>query len=197
MDNIVALINTIGLAHEQFSREFYGKHMSKNLKKTTLAKVISDTDYDNQFIDSLKEYYKKIVVYDTLYSIRSDTSDVEFRHRIKTNESILNKLYYYAVVTNRGNYPILKCLNDIAGFRLIVDSSKEYKEILESIVSSPLLEVELFRPYVREDDGYSAIHLYLKSSSNYYLPWEVQIWKKILQNQMRYHIKIINKRELI
>lgn len=66
MDNIVALINKIGMAHEQFSREFYGKHMSKNLKRTTLAKVISEVDYDNQFIDSLKEYYEKILVYDIL-----------------------------------------------------------------------------------------------------------------------------------
>lgn len=32
--------------------------------------------------------------------------------------------------------------------------------------------------YVRKDENYHAIHIYLKSSSNIYLPWEVQIWKK-------------------
>ena len=50
--------------------------------------------------------------------------------------------------------------------------------MLEKIENSNLLKVQLFRQYVRKDENYHAIHIYLKSSSNIYLPWEVQIWKK-------------------
>lgn len=64
------------------------------------------------------------------------------------------------------------------GFRIILESNLSYDELLEKIENSNLLKVQLFRQYVRKDENYHAIHIYLKSSSNIYLPWEVQIWKK-------------------
>lgn len=45
--------------------------------------------------------------------------------------------------------------------------------------------------YLRDIDGYIGIHVYFKNASNFYYPWELQIWdendaKANIQNHQQY-----------
>lgn len=56
------------------------------------------------------------------------------------------------------------------GFRIVVESDCCYESLLEEIKTASSLTVPIFRPYVREEGGYSAIHIYVTSKDNSYLP---------------------------
>ncbi|MDR1018389.1 MAG: hypothetical protein LBM02_06770, partial [Lachnospiraceae bacterium] len=32
--------------------------------------------------------------------------------------------------------------------------------------------------YYRDKDGYKGLHFYFKNQSNYYFPWELQVWNE-------------------
>ncbi len=179
IEKIVQLINNIGEYHKTFSKNFYKNNDSNiNLKKTTIDKILKEISYNGLFMDLIDEYIKLISKEILVSEIRSNSSKFTIRFRGKNRESVLNKLYYYRFDREEFQIPIQKCLNDIMGFRIILESNLSYDELLEKIENSNLLKVQLFRQYVRKDENYHAIHIYLKSSSNIYLPWEVQIWKK-------------------
>ncbi|GBK97872.1 hypothetical protein VH1709_contig00012-0024 [Vibrio harveyi] len=39
-------------------------------------------------------------------------------------------------------------------------------------------ELSLKNWYVRDKDGYKGLHIYFKNRSNFYFPWELQIWNE-------------------
>lgn len=42
--------------------------------------------------------------------------------------------------------------------------------------------------YLRDQDGYIGIHIYFKNASNFYYPWELQIWdEKDAENNIKSH----------
>jgi hypothetical protein len=44
--------------------------------------------------------------------------------------------------------------------------------------------------YLRDKESYRGLHIYFKNKSNFYFPWELQIWDhKDLQNNIRNHEK--------
>ena len=44
--------------------------------------------------------------------------------------------------------------------------------------------------YLRDKDGYVGIHIYFKNKSNFYYPWELQLWdKKDVDSNIASHIK--------
>lgn len=176
IEKLVKLINNIGQYHKDFSESFYENKEKINFKKITVNKVLKETSYNGAFMDLVDEYIKEVAHEVLVNEIK--TNDFILRFRGKNRESVLNKLYYYRYEKSDSNIPIQKCLNDIYGFRLIIKDELDYEEILEKIENSKELKVQLFRQYVRKDEKYRAIHIYFKSSSNIFFPWELQIWKK-------------------
>lgn len=42
--------------------------------------------------------------------------------------------------------------------------------------------------YLRDQDGYVGIHIYFKNASNFYYPWELQIWdEKDAESNIKSH----------
>lgn len=178
-EEIIRLINYIGNEHERFSNQFFNTHKSINLKKMTVNKVIAEKTYNEKFIFLIDAYIEEVTFFQILNRFESNHPIIETRFRGKNRESTLNKLYHYRLSKYDSSIPVNKTLNDLLGFRLIIDYEFDYDELERRILNSEDILVELFRPYVRRDDGYTAIHIYFKSSNNQFFPWELQIWKKI------------------
>ena len=48
--------------------------------------------------------------------------------------------------------------------------------------------------YLRDMDGYVGIHIYFKNKSNFYYPWELQLWdENDLEGNIAIHIKYMRK----
>ncbi len=177
-EEIIRLINYIGEKHQEFSTKFYLTHKPINLKRVTVYKVMDGNSYDDVFISLLDAYIEELVTAQILYVFQTDHPLIETRFRGKNRESTLNKLYHYRFSKEDSNIPIQKTLNDLLGFRILLAKDVDYDQLLEEIEQTSLLEVKIFRAYVRRDKDYNAIHLYLKSNNNQFFPWELQIWMK-------------------
>lgn len=177
-EDIIDIINNIGNMHKEFSETFFSDHKALNLKKVTVAKVVNEKSYDEEFISLVDDYIEELAFFQIFQTFQSENPLIETRNRGKNRESTLNKLYHCRFSNRDPRIPVQKILNDLLGFRIIITGTFDYDDLLEKIKSSENLLVELFRPYVRRDDGYVAVHIYFKSKNNLYFPWELQIWNK-------------------
>lgn len=85
-------------------------------------------------------------------------------------------------------YPVNSILNNIFGARVIVESDT-IAEIMASL-DSWQEKYGLKNWYLRDKDSYVGIHVYFKNASNFYYPWELQIWdKKDAEKNIASHIK--------
>jgi len=177
-EEVVRLINYIGELHKSFSEYFFSGHVSFNLKRTEIEDIIGDSTYDENFILLLDDYIEELSLFLIFNVFASKSQDVETRMRNKVRESVLNKIFYYRSGDDKGKIAVQKSLNDLLGFRIVLNTRKSYEELFEEIRQSDDVCVSLFRPYIRKDEEYSAIHIYFKSDDNRYFPWELQIWKQ-------------------
>jgi ppGpp synthetase/RelA/SpoT-type nucleotidyltranferase len=97
---------------------------------------------------------------------------IYFNYRIKLEDSIETKIWSY--VRRGQSFAVRKSLNDIVGGRIIMSGLRAHEDDwLQRFKQSQ--EQEIVRPYIRDDAGYHALHLYIQGG-NKYLPWEIQIW---------------------
>lgn len=178
LEKIERLIVEINKLHLQFSLDYFetGKIEKVNLKHT-FAKVPTEhiLAYRLNLHESINDY---------LY--RADLYDVSYFYRVKTSESILDKIERFKQRSD--GYPVNSILNDIFGARIII-SSEEIEKVMESL-DDWQQKYGLKNWYLRDKDEYTGIHLYFKNSSNFYYPWELQIWdKKDAERNIQSHIK--------
>lgn len=100
---------------------------------------------------------------------------VKFTGRVKTEDSILNKVYRKSTECG-GHFPINNCLNDLLGFRIIdpyySDNILEVKSLLNEYINSAGYKIRHMR---RDKDGYKAYHIYFRADNKSF-PIEIQIW---------------------
>lgn len=128
----------------------------------------------NPCLYNLIEAYRTFIVDNPLYF---ETLDV--RSRIKTSNSILSKVETYTLMKfEKGEVPIIKCLNDICGIRIEIDDKYTFEEIISAIKEHfPNIKVLDASKYKYKTIQYRAIHVYFMNG-NYYFPLELQIWYK-------------------
>ena len=97
---------------------------------------------------------------------------LQYYYRVKTLESIDDKINRYSLNTDQ--YPVNNWLNDIFGARIILNT-QEVEEISE-LLDGWQEKFGLKNWYFRDKDGYRGIHIYFKNKSNFYFPWELQVW---------------------
>ena len=108
------------------------------------------------------------------YLAFADTQNIDFFYRVKTAESIYDKVNRYLARQNQ--YPVNNILNDIFGARVILPSA-DVTNIMEKL-DDWKTDYSLKNWYLRDIDGYIGVHVYFKNASNFYYPWELQIWDK-------------------
>ena len=171
------LIREINRIHAQYSQDYFetGKVAKLNLSRT-LAHV--PTEHILSYRLNLHEAINDYLAF-------ADTRGIDFFYRVKTAESIADKIRRYTERENQ--YPVNNILNDIFGARVILPS-ESVAEIMQRL-DDWKAQYSLKNWYLRDADGYIGIHVYFKNASNFYYPWELQIWdEKDAAENIRNHI---------
>ena len=104
--------------------------------------------------------------------MRADLDDIKYYYRVKTSESIEDKIKTFA--NHEDQYPVNNWMNDIFGCRIIRTKDEIHK--IEEELDCWQDKYGLKNWYKRNKDGYKGIHVYFKNRCNFYFPWELQIW---------------------
>jgi len=161
----------------------------KNLKKKQIRHITEVTEVINQsalfmitdsFYYLLKKYTERLKFVLAQTDLEYDFSDLDFRARIKEPASIVGKIKYYRVgKTEEGKMAIQKCLNDLLGFRITVDTfehtNKNFTLLCEYLTHN---YPNMITARDASKGDYKATHVYFFGESNKFFPWELQIWKR-------------------
>lgn len=106
-----------------------------------------------------------------------------FYYRIKSGESLNDKIIRNMNNSLYGKVKLQKIINDLIGFRITINTNIEIEEIFESIKKT--YEDSTIKVLDSSKKGYKAVHLYIKDPTGINLPIELQIWrtKDFMQNQ--------------
>ena len=157
------LVREINRLHHDFSRDYFeaGKIDKINLSRT-IAHVPAPHIYRYRLTlhECINDY------------LMQATIDIKYFYRVKTRESIDDKIERYT--SREDQYPVNNWLNDIFGARIIL-TADEIDGVM-NLLDDWQDELSLKNWYLRDKAGYRGLHVYFKSRSNFYFPWELQIW---------------------
>lgn len=146
------------------------------------------TYFNQEYISSLNDYCNSLN--DVFNSPFYEFLDWPFesRSRIKDPDSRLSKIIHYRLVKNeKGRISINKCLNDLLGFRIIVngfDHTDESRELLNRKLNELNIKI-----HNSSKLNYKATHIYFSNGNNKCYPWEMQIWdKNDVKNNLDSHL---------
>lgn len=178
------LIREINLIHTKYSQDYFETDKVQKLNPSRSLKNIS--------IEHILSYRLNLHEAINDYLLFADTKDITFYYRVKTSESIQDKIDRY--LNRQNQYPANNILNDIFGARIVLPSD-DITIILEKL-DDYKEKYGLKNWYLRDVDGYIGIHVYFKNASNFYYPWELQIWdENDALNNIQNHI--LYKREFV
>jgi hypothetical protein len=177
MQQIKQLIGEINRLHSEFSNDYF--HTNK-IEKVNLSKTI-------RRIPLAHIYKYRLILHESIndYLMQSDIQ-MRYFYRVKTRESIDDKINRFS--NREDQYPVNNWLNDIFGVRVIL--SAEEIETIVDILDEWQDEFGLKNWYFRNKEGYKGLHIYFKNRSNFYFPWELQIWDlEDVHNNIKNHEK--------
>lgn len=178
ISKIERLIDEINKVHLAFSTDYFetGKVAKVNLKHTLANVPVGHIlSYRLNLHEAINDY---------LY--RADLYDIAYFYRVKTSESILDKIARFQARSE--GFPVNSIFNDIFGARIIVDSA-DIAAVMEKL-DDWKTHYGLKNWYLRDKEEYVGIHVYFKNASNFYYPWELQIWdKKDAERNIQSHRK--------
>jgi hypothetical protein len=178
MDKIIQtqqLIGEINRMHREFSNAYFE---TGRMEKINLSRTIGN-------VPASHIYQYRLTLHECVNDyLMTANIEMKYFYRVKTRESIDDKIQRYS--TRENQYPVNNWLNDIFGARIVLEAGA-----IQSIIS--LLDVwknefNLKNWYVRDQDGYRGLHVYFKNQSNFYYPWELQIWdEQDIQSNIHHH----------
>lgn len=150
---------------------------SKYYKKINMSKKLVNNFYEDPSLLQFALIYRSFVL-DLLENSSILFFDLKLSNkvfsRIKTINSIHYKIVNYHNNHNNGKIPINKCLNDLVGIRIILETDLTLVQV-EEWVKENFPELKVIFSIKKE---YRAIHIYFGKGDNYIFQWELQIWLK-------------------
>lgn len=177
INQVKQLVSEINRLHSSFSHDYFEKG---KLEKLNLSKTI-------RHIPAEHIYRYRLILHESIndYLMTSDI-DIKYFYRVKTRESIDDKIKRYS--TRKDQYPVNNWLNDIFGARIIL-TAEDITSIMERL-DDWKNEFGLKNWYMRDKEEYRGLHIYFKNQSNFYFPWELQIWNiEDIQSNIANHEK--------
>jgi len=162
IEKVKKLATAINNIHLRYSQDYFE---SGKVDKVNLSKTFVPIEHILRYRLNLHESIND-------YLIEHDLDNITYYYRVKTSESILDKIERYS--QNADKYPVNNWMNDIFGARMIL-SSEEIVQIQE-MLDDWQDELGLKNWYFRDKDDYRGLHVYFKNKSNFYFPWELQLW---------------------
>lgn len=142
-------------------------------------KMIDDIFFDTNLMGSIIHYQQflneaTIELTGLFGNMESYAKPVgKINTRVKTTNSIFQKIQNYQKGDLKGKVAINKCLNDLFGIRVIFSNNPNIEKLIEHTKKTfPSLKCIDASKSV----GYTAAHIYF-SNNNYEFPWELQIWR--------------------
>ena len=171
------LIREVNRLHRDFSKDYFehGK-----IEKINLSKTI-------RHVPAAHIYKYRLTLHESIndYLMTADI-DIKYFYRVKTRESIDDKIQRYSA--REDQYPVNNWLNDIFGARIIL-TTEEIDSVMD-LLDDWQDELNLKNWYLRDKEGYRGLHIYFKNRSNFYFPWELQIWNhEYIQSNIENHEK--------
>lgn len=177
IEQIKQLVSEINRLHRDFSSEYFetGKIEKINLSKTMVHVPVPHVyKYRLTLHECINDYLMTAAI------------DIKYFYRVKTRESIDDKISRYT--SREDQYPVNNWLNDIFGARIVL-TTPEIQSVMD-LLDEWQHELNLKNWYLRDKEGYRGLHIYFKNQSNFYFPWELQIWdEKDLQSNIHSHEK--------
>lgn len=174
MNELIELIKVVQLKYDFVSESWKN---SSEYKPLHMKKVrVEDIYKDESFLLYVLSY--RIFINNNVSDVVSSIQQLQLKSiinsRVKAYNSIQSKIQSYANNHENGKIPLKKCLNDILGLRIILDTPINYIKIRKFIEKSfPRLKC-----IERNIDEYYAVHIYFGNEDNYKFQWELQIWDK-------------------
>jgi hypothetical protein len=156
---LIVVINDI---HLKFSQDYFetGKVEKQNLSKT-IVPTAHILRYRLNLHESINDYLAA-----------QNLDGITYYYRVKTSESILDKIERYA--NNADKYPVNNWMNDIFGARMIMPAQDIH--VIMDMLDERQETYGLVNWYLRDTPEYRGLHIYFKNKSNFYFPWELQLW---------------------
>ena len=128
MDELKELIDYIQLVYSMVTDEWLQNATEKiNLRKTQ----VSDIDADGTICQSIMEYVQLLNERSADITLSLSVCSCQVTARVKTQNSIEYKIQNYKTDRHEfGKVSINKCVNDLFGVRIILDTPLSYEEVL-------------------------------------------------------------------
>ena len=171
------LVSEINRLHRDFSTDYFETGC---IEKVNLSRTI-------QHVPASHIYTYRLTLHESINDYLM-TADIELRYfyRVKTRESIDDKIKRFS--SREDQYPVNNWMNDIFGARIIVNT--EEIDAIMALLDEWQESLGLKNWYLRNKEGYRGLHVYFKNKSNFYFPWELQIWDaKDMQSNIQSHEK--------
>ena len=177
INQVKQLVSEINRLHCDFSKDYFE---TGRVEKINLSRTITHIPVPHI-------YKYRLTLHESVndYLMTADI-DIRYFYRVKTRESIDDKIERFS--TQEDQYPVNNWLNDIFGARIIL-TSEEITAIMD-LLDDWQDELSLKNWYLRSKEGYRGLHIYFKNKSNFYFPWELQIWDaEDIQSNIKNHEK--------
>ncbi|MEB3227307.1 MAG: hypothetical protein VKJ27_02900 [Synechocystis sp.] len=177
IDQVKQLVKEINRLHRDFSKDYFE---TGRVKKINLSRTI-------KHVPVAHIYKYRLILHESVndYLMTADI-DIKYFYRVKTRESIDDKIERFS--TRDDQYPVNNWLNDIFGARIILTTA-EIATVMD-LLDDWQDELNLKSWYLRDKEGYKGLHIYFKNRSNFYFPWELQIWDvEDIQRNIKNHEK--------
>ncbi|MEY2983497.1 MAG: hypothetical protein RLZZ568_114 [Cyanobacteriota bacterium] len=177
IDQVKQLVKEINRLHRDFAKDYFE---TGRVEKINLSRTI-------KHVPVAHIYKYRLILHESVndYLMTADI-DIKYFYRVKTRESIDDKIERFA--TRDDQYPVNNWLNDIFGARIILTTA-EIATVMD-LLDDWQDELNLKNWYLRDKEGYKGLHIYFKNRSNFYFPWELQIWDvEDIQRNIKNHEK--------
>ena len=184
-DELKNLIDYIQTVYTEITSEWWhGESVKINLKKSQVSAI----DADGTIYKSIMEYVQ--LLNERCADITLQLSSVcscQVTARVKAQNSIEYKIQNYKTDRHEfGKVPINKCVNDLFGVRIILESPLTFDEIHAFVEKT---YPDKYRCIDSSKLDYKAVHLYFREN-NQSFPWELQIWNRCdVENNFASHKK--------
>lgn len=172
-DELKNLIDHIQSVYTAVTSEWlHGTGAKINLKRSQVA----DIDVDGAIYKSMIEYVQFLNERSAGISLQlSSVCSFPVTARVKAHNSIAYKIQNYKTDRHAfGKVPINKCVNDLFGVRVFLETPLTFDELRAFIEDTYQSKYR----YIDSSKGeYRAVHLYFKEN-NLSFPWELQIWNQ-------------------
>lgn len=179
VQKIVEAAKLINQFHAHISKEWLATVKAPiNLKSKQIRHVFNDElkleQSFMQYVDYYCDFLSEQVTFDDTYTFL--LNNFPMRSRIKEPNSRIPKLYHYLLNKGEdGKVNLNKCLNDLMGFRILVENF-DHTTNTEQRLKELLVEAKGIKVHNSSKDNYEATHIYFHNGNNRYFPWEFQIW---------------------